>query len=153
MPDPDFNAGPNDVWKDDDAFRNLAKTPGLTLNKLSYHCASMGCSQCDGRIHYNFKKFSHHEVNAKTGEQKDVYIDFHWDWNHASVQLAGGAIQNPENTPEGSKCECFCHRSPKYKRMIEGTPSPQAAGSPVGKIFISQYDQKELAPEVRDSLI
>lgn len=144
----EFNKGPNDVWKDDDTFKNLAKKTGLDFNKLSYHCASMACSECDKVIRYKFKKFSHKEFNATTGIQKDVYEDFVWDYNHASVQLSGGNIQTPKNTPEGSKCQCFCHRSAKYKRMIEGTPSPQ----PIGRIHISQYDQKDLAPEVREEL-
>jgi hypothetical protein len=155
MPD-DFNAGPNDVWKDDDAFRNLANKPGLTLNKLSWHCASLGCSDCDGIIRYKFKKFSHTEFNAKTGQANDIWEDFTWDYNHASVQIEGGDIQTPQNTPEGSKCQCFCHRSKKYKDMVTGERTITAENAPspspksIGRMIISQYDQDEIAPEKRE---
>ena len=95
---------------DDPAFKNLSNRRGLSFNRLSYQCCSLDCNHCDGRIHYNIRRFKFREFDARTGETKDVYEDYSWDTNHVQVQLEGGLLQDRNNTPEGSKCECFCHR-------------------------------------------
>lgn len=151
--DPDkkkFDEGPGKIWNDDKDFKKLADTPGVICFRLSWFCASDYHSECDKTITYSFKKFSHQEFNATTGETKDVWEDFVWDYNHHSVQLSLGEIQTPFNTPSGSKCECHCHRLAKYKEMVEGktTPSPKV----IGRMAVSQYNQKDLAPEIAEDL-
>lgn len=105
-------------FEDDSAFNNLAKQP-FSFHRLSWHCNLLECPQCDGRIHYNVKRFKAKIFSAKTGQERDEYEDIAWNTNHNQVQLEHGVLQSRENTPEGSKCECFCHK-----------PRPKGAGPP-----------------------
>jgi hypothetical protein len=105
-----------DPWKDDKSFENVSNREGLILHRLSWHCASLECEACDGRVRYHVKRFKYNEFNAKTGETVPKFEEFEWDTDFQSVQLTGGIIQSRENTPEGSRCECFCHRK------MEGGP-------------------------------
>jgi hypothetical protein len=133
-------------FDDDRGFDNLSKRDGLELHRLSYHCQQALCPECDGVIRYSFMK----EVEGFTEEggyfdmQKNEYIPkpqkmFHWDPEFNQTQLKGD-IQSKSNTPEGSKCECFCHGARKHKPR------------PVASMQIHKYAQKELAPEVAKEL-
>lgn len=117
-------------FDDDEAFKNLAKRNGFMFHKLSYFCADIDCKNCDGRIHYNVKQFKERLWSAETGKFRDVYEDIVWNPEFRQVQLEGGVLQNRENTPEGSKCECFCHKSrpknagpPQFAQNIPAIPS------------------------------
>jgi hypothetical protein len=124
-------------WEDDSAFKNLSRKEGLMLSKLSWHCASMECEACDGRIRYHVRRFKYTEWDAKTGKTEDKFEEFEWDTSFQSVQLEGGVIQSRENTPEGSRCECFCHRTKK----ISGD-HPVVRRS-IGEMVIEPYVQRE----------
>jgi len=108
-------------FEDDAAFKNLAKKP-FSFHRLSWHCNVGDCGQCDGLVHYNVKVFQYKAYSEKTKQERDVYEDIVWDTNHNQVQLEGGVLQSRENTPEGSKCECFCHK-PRPSTPIPAVPS------------------------------
>jgi hypothetical protein len=133
-------------WDKDPTFQNLAKKEGLKLHRLSYQCFNLDCVNCDGKIHYKIKKeitgFRGKMVDgvmqsewhgqyrsARTGkmEGKREFEEIIWDTEMESVQIEGGASQNPMNTPEGSKCECHhCHGRKGYDKWKArgGTPKP-----------------------------
>lgn len=104
-----------DPWKDDLAFRALSENKGLTLKRLSWHCANFLCGECDGKIHYHLKKFKTQTISATTGKTTTEWEECNWDTDFESVQLTDGSTQNKQNTPEGSRCECMlCHGRPGY---------------------------------------
>lgn len=118
-------------FDDDDAFNNLSKKEGMLLHRLSYHCANLDCNVCDGKIHYKIREHKARLWSAATGKFRDEFEDKEWDPNFTQVQLEGGELQSKENTPEGSKCECFCHKA-----------RPKGAGPPR---FLPTKAQEELA--------
>jgi hypothetical protein len=102
------------AWKTDATFNALAKGP-FNLRKRSYQCAiELACANCDGRIHYKFRKIKSETIDAQTGRRDILFEDYEWNTEFESIMVNGGS-QNRGNTPEGSKCECFCH-DPKPKR-------------------------------------
>ena len=137
-----------DPWADDKAFKNLANNRDLLLHKLSWHCASLECEACDGAVHYHIKQFRYREFDAKTGQTKDVYDEFEWNTEFQSVQLEGGVSQNRENTPEGTKCECFCHRQKtEHRRIVDAIPALPSKLKSTGKKLhemLSAEEKKKL---------
>jgi|GEM_PF-4508688 hypothetical protein len=143
-----------------DEFDKLSKRKGLDLKRLSYACANFDCINCDGKIHYLLRKevsgfrdgeFHGPYKSAKTGEimGEKEFETVDWDWQHESIQLEGGNIQNPENTPEDSTCECLlCHGRPGYDEW-------KARG---GKIDMDKvknqgkFAKKELSDSERENL-
>jgi hypothetical protein len=113
-------------FDDDEAFKNLAKKREFMLHKLSWHCANLECESCDGTVHYKIKKFLGRVFSAATGNYREEYEDIEWDTTFTQVQLEGGVLQSKENTPEGSKCECFCHK-PRPTNFVRNT-TPQGQG-------------------------
>lgn len=148
-------------WDKDPAFKNLSDNKGISLRRLSYACFSLNCIDCDGIIHYMLKKEIHGfkgEIvngilesrwhgqvrNAQTGEMEGEpeYEVVMWDTEMESVQLDGGQSQNPQNTPEGSKCECHhCHGRPGYDEWKARGGKPKEGFEPT-----RGFDKKEYAP-------
>jgi hypothetical protein len=136
----------SDAWKDDQSFNNLAKNKEIHFRRVSYACYSLNCIDCDGLIHYRLLKEVKGFVgkmvdgvlqsewhgqyrSAKTGkmEGEREFEEVFWDTEQESVMLEGGVVQNPINTPEGSKCECHhCHGRRGYKewKARGGKPKP-----------------------------
>jgi hypothetical protein len=95
---------------------------GLHLNRTSYFCCINECPQCDETIKYEFDHDKQTEIeDARTGkisiEHKKVHIK--WDPQQNGQILANGELQDPQNTPEGMKCECFCHMETRRQNMAE----------------------------------
>lgn len=140
-------------FDDDPTFKALSSNKDIHTKRLSWQCANLLCAQCDGFIHYKFKKVKTEYFNLKTGRKEQEIEDFEWDTEFNQVQIDGGQIQTKENTPEGSRCECHhCHGRPRYKEWVEGQGQPFS----IGKITITDqtkgYTQKELSDEERDKL-
>jgi len=146
-------------WSKDPAFKGLADS-GMRLRRLSWHCANFKCIECDGKIHYKFKKefrgvrdgkFYGLYRNAMSGEMEgeQLFEDYVWDTEFESVQLDGGQSQNPINTPEGSTCQCHhCHGRPGYKEW-------KARGGKPKNVFDvprGSYAKNEMADEQREQL-
>lgn len=128
----------SDPFKDDESFKNLSKREGMMLSRLSWHCANFECEACDGRIRYNVKRFRYKEFNAKTGATEDKFEEFEWNTEFQSVQLEGGVKQNRENTPEGSRCECFCHRKVDKFGIKKIVPLERREGKQVHELLTEQ---------------
>src|ERR1043165_122614 len=109
-------------------FDEFSKKKGLILHRLSYFCANLRCAECPGTVNYkkvveitgfrakydeeNAKvitdnKFHGQYRDAQTGEMVGEKEFEDWDVEHSSIQLANGEIQNPRNTPEGTRWECM----------------------------------------------
>lgn len=102
------------AWKTDETFKALEKGP-YGLRKRSYQCAiELACANCDGRIHYKFRKEKSRVIDFKTGIERTEFQDYEWNTAFESVMINCGT-QDRINTPEDSKCECFCH-DPKPNR-------------------------------------
>ena len=138
-------------WDDDPAFKNLANNKFMKLNRLSWQCSNLMCEECDGFIHYKFKKVKAEYINAKTGKKEQEIEDFEWDTNHDSVQLEGGANQDKFNTPEGSRCECHhCHGRPGYDKWKSQILNAKDVAKSVP--ISPYYKQNELSDEEKKNL-
>ena len=134
------------IWDDDPAFKSLAGNKFMKLKRLSWQCSNLMCDQCDGFIHYKFKKVKAEYFNIKTGKKEQEIEDFVWDTDFESVQLEGGVTQNMQNTPEGSQCECHhCHGRPGYDKWKAGIKAEQSQ-------VVNPYKQNELSDEARKNL-
>lgn len=105
-------------FDDDRSFKNLSNREGLNLHRLSYFCQQALCPECPGKISYKkVKEKVGYDPDTKKfyGPQGDERKFEDWDPEFDSVQLKGD-IQTKINTPEGSKCECFCHESKRKPR-------------------------------------
>ena len=144
------------IWDDDPAFKRLAEDKFMRLKRLSWQCSNLMCAECDGFIHYRFKKVKAEYIDAKTGKKHQEIEDFEWDTEFESVQLEGGATQNRYNTPEGSKCECHhCHGRPGYDKWKKRMQQKSQDAVPEFKLFrtrSSPYKQDELSPEEKENL-
>lgn len=144
------------IWDDDPAFKALANNKSLTLKRLSWQCSNLMCDQCDGFIHYRFKKVKSEYIDARTGKKHQEIEDFEWNTEFESVQLEGGQIQDKYNTPEGSKCECHhCHGRPGYdkwkKKMQEKNKQPEFKLINT-EMPASKFKQDELSDEEKENL-
>jgi hypothetical protein len=95
---------------------------GLHLNRTSYFCCINECPQCDETISYEFDYDKQTEIiDARTGEPTIEHKTVHIKWNpqQNGQILANGELQDPVNTPEGMKCECFCHMETRRRNMAE----------------------------------
>lgn len=139
------------LWDDDPAFKSLADNKSIRLKRLSWQCSNLMCDQCDGFIHYEFKKVKVEYFNTKTGKVEQEIEDFVWDTIFESVQLEGGQIQNRENTPENSKCECHhCHGRPGYDKWK--AEKNKTIVSNLSSNITSKYKQNELSDEEKKNL-
>jgi hypothetical protein len=99
---------------------------GLHFNRTSYWCCTMQCRNCDEIIRYEFDYEKPSEViNAQTGRPFDEIQKVHisWDTQLNGQVLTNGQLQDPENTPEGTKCECFCHAETRRRNMAQNNPN------------------------------
>lgn len=140
------------IWDKDPTFKSLGNNKDIHLRRLSWHCANLMCADCDGKIHYRFKKLRTESVDATTGKVTQEFEDYKWDTEFESVQIDGGQTQNEINTPEGSQCECHhCHGRPGYDRWKKAVHEKNSKRL-VGVGFISKYKQNELSPEEQEDL-
>lgn len=140
------------LWDDDHTFKRLSEDKFLRLKRLSWQCSNLMCDQCDGFIHYEFKKVKSEYIDARTGKKHQEIENFKWDTEFESVQLEGGQTQNRENTPEGSRCECHhCHGRPGYDKWKKRKQNKDAqltlyrTQSPI-------YQKNELSDEEKENL-
>lgn len=140
------------IWDDDPTFKAIGNNKDIRLKHLSWQCSNLLCEDCDGFIHYKFKKVESEFVDATTGKVTQKIVDFEWDTEHESVLLDGGITQNRENTPEGSRCECHhCHGRPGYDEWKKKAKQRNEKRL-VGVGFVSKYKQNELAPDEKEGL-